>query len=740
MARKSTRSKVSSKFFNRELSWLEFNHRVLDEARDEGVPLLERLKFLAITTSNLDEFFMVRVGGLQQLVQRGSTSTDPTGLTATEQLAAVSERTHRMTVEQYTCYLEELEPALKAAGINRVQPHELTEEQSHAAEQFFEQRIYPVMTPMAVSGSDEFESLTGGRLNVCVRLDDASTGLPRNQAPAESVESTESDADFVSPGKSIRVIPLGPDLIRFVTLPSDGGYSYMLVEDIVAMFMHRFFPSVGVVECVPFRITRNADLSLSEDMAADLLSRMERILDARKQAHCVRLEIADNVTTRTLSFLCEALGVKSQAVYACPGPVDLKAYMQLTSLAGFDELKYESWSPRPSPQIDATRSIFDVVARKDVLLLHPFESFEPVVRMINEAADDPDVLAIKQTLYRSSSKSPIVSALARAAEKGKHVTVIVELKARFDEARNIEWAKNLEQSGVQVIYGVKGLKTHAKICVVVRREPHGIQRYVHFGTGNYNEQTARLYTDVSLITCGNQFGEDASNFFNSVCGDSMPQPFHKIAIAPIDLRDRVMELIESETQRKKQGQRASIQAKLNSLVDPTIIEALYKASQAGVDIKLNIRGICCLRPGVKGLSEHIAVISIIDRFLEHSRIMCFHHGGDRLVYISSADWMPRNLDRRVELLVPVEEPGLRDRLIESLEYNMQDTVKSSKLTPEGTYERILPRGRRKKLRSQEEMYLAAVKAERVAEQSRRAIFEPHRASDPFVIPPSSGNP
>ncbi|MDA1015459.1 MAG: polyphosphate kinase 1 [Planctomycetota bacterium] len=731
-------------YINRELSWLEFNQRVLDEAHDPEVPLLERLKFLAITTTNLDEFFMVRVGVLQQLVERGNTRPDPAGMTPDEQLTAVSSRTHEMTLQQYDCYLNELEPALNEAGIRRVRSNELTEQQTEVAEQFFEQLIYPVMSPMAVSGADEFHALAGGTLKACVRLDDSATGLPRPPALSQANATGDGDdteivgglnesdanaADESSRPPVIRILPFGRNVPRFVTLPSEGGYSYILLEDVVAMFVHRFFPSERVVECVPFRITRNADLSVREDMASDLLAEMEQVLDQRREANCVRLEVAENVTPQTLTFLSEALNLQPRDVYACPGPIGLKAFMQLTSLSGFDELKYESWSPRPSPQVDSTRPIFDVVARKDVLLIHPFESFEPVVRLIDEAADDPDVLAIKQTLYRSSRESPIVGALARAAEKGKYVTVIVELRARFDEARNIEWAKNLEQSGVQVLYGVKGLKTHAKICIIVRREPHGIQRYVHFGTGNYNEQTARLYTDVSLLTCDEQLGEDASNFFNAVSGDSMPQAFHKIVMAPISLRDRVLELIETETARKNQGQKAAIKAKLNSLVDPRIIDALYKASQAGVDIKLNIRGICCLRPGVKGLSENISVLSIVDRFLEHSRILYCLHGGDQLVFISSADWMPRNLDRRVELLTPIEDAALKERLIEVLDCNLQDTVKSSRLLADGTYERVRPRGRRKKLRSQEELYEAAKHAERQAQQSRRTIFEPHQAPE-----------
>ncbi|MEX1095265.1 MAG: polyphosphate kinase 1 [Planctomycetales bacterium] len=524
------------------------------------------------------------------------------------------------------------------------------------------------------------------------------------------------------------VIAFGRSASRFVTLPSDGGYVYMLLEDVVAAFVERFFPGEPIVECVPFRITRNADLALREDQAADLLEEMEEVLDARKQGSCVRLEIADRVTTGTLAFLRETLGVEDRQIYPLPGPLDLAAFMQLTELKGFDDLKYEPWPPRPSPDIDPAAAMFDVIARRDVLLYHPYESFDPVVRWIDEAADDPDVLAIKQTLYRTSRNSPMVEALARAAEKGKHVTAIVELKARFDEARNIEWAKNLEQAGVQVIYGVKGLKTHAKICIVVRREPQGIRRYVHFGTGNYNEVTARLYTDASFITCNEDLGADAVNFFNAVTGYSQPQKFRKVEAAPIGLREKLIEMIESETDRKQHGQKARIEAKLNSLVDPGVIDALYAASQAGVKVRLNVRGICCLRPGVKGLSENIGVVSIIDRFLEHGRILYFHHGGDERVFLSSADWMPRNLDRRVELLVPIENPDCRDRLIHILRRNLQDTAKAWALQPDGSHERVKPKKGAKPFRSQEALYREVCDAVREAEQRQRTVFIPHRAA------------
>ncbi|MCC7419509.1 MAG: polyphosphate kinase 1 [Planctomycetaceae bacterium] len=693
-----------SRFINRELSWLEFNQRVLDEARDPKIPLLERLKFLAITGSNLDEFFMVRVGGLQMLSEQGNARPDPAGMSADRQLEAISRRIHRMTADQYECYVEELEPGLAQGGLRRVKSNELTDRQSTVLQQVFEEEIWPVLTPMAIRESKEFPLLINQTMNVGVQLkpNEESEGQPR-----------------------FAVIPLGRTTNRFITVPSDGDNSYVLLEDVVARHIDRFFPGEEVVECVPFRLTRNADFSLRDDLAADLLSGMEDILAARKKGECVRLEIAANVSNATLEFLQRTLEVAGDDVYLLPGPLDLASFMRLTEAQGFDSLRYEQWPPRQSPQVDPTESIFETITRGDVLLYHPFHSFEPVQRFIETAAADPDVLAIKQTLYRTSRNSPIVTALRRAAERGKYVTAIVELKARFDEARNMEWARSLEQAGVQVIYGVKGLKTHAKVCIVVRREPHGIQRYVHFGTGNYNEQTARLYTDASLLTANEDLGADATAFFNAVTGYSQPQKFRKIDIAPLGLRERILELIEGETQRKRHGQKARIMAKLNSLADPEVIDALYAASQAGVKISLNVRGICCLRPGVQGLSENITVVSIVDRFLEHSRILYFYHGGDERVYISSADWMPRNLDRRVELLVPVEDAAARDRLLGVLDLCLNDTVKGRRLQPDGSYKRVTSK-KKSAIRSQEQLFQLAGEAVKRAVQSRRTTLEPHR--------------
>ena len=703
-------AKTSPKYINRELSWLEFNQRVLDEALDETTPLLERSKFLAISGSNLDEFFMVSVGGLQQLGEQGSGKRDPAGMTPAEQLEAIAERTQRMTADQYACFLNDVEPQLANEGVRRIRAEEATDSQIKSLEQVFEKEIFSVLTPMAVTGVDDFPLLVGRPLGVCIRL--------------EPVEDSD-EARYA-------VVPFGSATKRFVTLPSDGGYHYMLLEDVVAMFVERFFPGEQVAECVPFRITRNADLGVQEDLASDLLSEMQQVLDARKQSDCVRLEISDSVTSRLLDFIQRSLDIERTQVYATPGPLDLASFMQLSDLQGFEHLKYDAWPPKLSPAIDPAQSMFEQISNGDVLLYHPFESFDPVLRWIEEAAVDPDVLAIKQTLYRTSRDSPIVAALIRASERGKHVTAIVELKARFDEARNIEWARNLEQAGVQVIYGVRGLKVHAKVCIVVRREPQGIQRYVHFGTGNYNEITARLYTDVSLLTADEELGADAVSFFNSITGYSQPQRFRRIEAAPLGLREKVLEMIESETERKRHGQKARINAKMNSLVDSQVIDALYEASQAGVKIRLNIRGICCLRPGIKGVSENITVTSIVDRFLEHSRIFHFYHGGDDRVFISSADWMPRNLDRRVELLTPVDDEICKKRLIAILKTCFRDNAKASRLLSDGTYERVGSDGNKKATRSQETLHCEVNEAVKQAEQTRRTVFEPYRSPEADV--------
>ncbi|MAT16826.1 MAG: polyphosphate kinase 1 [Planctomyces sp.] len=694
----------SKRFINRELSWLEFNQRVLDEAQNEANPLLERLKFLAITASNLDEFFMVRVGSLNMMVEQGASGTDAAGLTPPEQMAAIRERCQQMVKDQYDILLNQLEPRLKQEGIVRQHRQELTEKQYQVLQNVIEEEAFSILTPMVVRSDQEFPLLINQSMNVCVQI-----------------ENAEKERRFV-------VVPFARTNLRFITLPSESGYQYILLEDALALFIPRLFPGETVLETVPFRITRNADFELREDSASDLMVGMKEVLDARKEGTCIRLETSEFITSDMLRFLCEGLEIDGPEVYAVPGPLDLAAYFRMSSLGGYDHLKYEDWPPLREASLDPRATLFHEIANRDLILSHPYESYDPVVRFLEEAAADPDVLAIKQTLYRTSSQSAVIAALKSAAERGKHVTALVELKARFDEARNIKWAGELEQVGIQVIYGVKGLKTHAKVCLVVRREPSGIRRYMHFGTGNYNESTAKMYSDVSFMTCNPDLGADASNFFNAISGYSQPMKFSKIEVAPIGLREKILELINVETDRKKHGQKARITVKMNSLVDSEIIEALYQASQAGVKVRLNIRGICCLRPGVKGLSENITVVSIIDRFLEHSRIFHFLHGGDDRVYISSADWMPRNLDRRVELLVPVDDRDCKVKLVNTLNMYFKDNVKSRTLQPNGTYKLVEP-GNRKAVRVQEYLYSRARKDLEDAERSQRMVFEPHLAAE-----------
>lgn len=695
---------------NRELSWLEFNQRVLEEACDASAPPLERVKFLAISASNLDEFFMVRVGGLVERRLAGKRSRDPVGMTPRMQLEAIEKQARTMVTQQYGCFNDLFFETLPSSGMHVVGQGRLLPDQEIRTQEIFHQELFPVLSPMIVEGSASglpAPNLANLRLYVGVRL--APTG----------------DEDE----ETLAVIPLGGSIERVVQLPAPGGgVGLLFIEEAVKRFAESWFPNREVLEKTCFRITRNADIAVQEDEAPDLVTGMEDVLDARREGDCIRLELENSASTLMEEILLEKLGMRYTQVYRIDGPLDLKALMPLTDIDGRDELKLLPWTPQPPPTVDAAIPIVDQLQRSDVLLYHPYESYQPVVRFVEEAADDPDVLAIKQVLYRTSSKSPIIEALKTAAAAGKYVTVLVELKARFDEARNIGWARLLEKSGVQVIYGVKGLKTHAKVCLVVRREPHGTVRYVHYGTGNYNESTARMYGDISYMTCRSHLGADASLFFNAICGNSQPTGLSAIVMAPFALRDRLVELIDGEIQRARHGLKGGINAKMNSLVDTVLISKLYEASEAGVKVNLNVRGICCLRPGIKGVSDNIKVVSIVDRYLEHARIFHFRHGGDDLVYISSADWMPRNLDRRVELMVPVEDERCRRKLIEILDIHMQDTARGWVLQSDGTYQR---REAKKEAQpsSQERLYNRAVKANEDALKLKPTALEPHLPSD-----------
>ena len=704
---KDKKSKDETPFLNRELSWIEFNFRVLQQAEDAALPPLERLKFAAITASNADEFFMVRVGGLKQLKRQGEERPDPAGLAPSEQLAKISARMHELVERQHACLAKEIEPALRKGGLRRLRMEELSAAQLRHVEALFEDSIFPVVTPLAVAPDREFPLLAGLGLALYVRLE----GAPEDPAPRHAL------------------VAMPKSLPRFLTLPGETGFAYVLLEEIVRAYAGRLFPGVAVQECAAFRITRNADMGVREDLAGDLLSQMREVLVERKESDCVRLELEKRASKEAQAFLRAALEVEESDVYAVPGPLDLAAFFRLANLAGYDALKIEPWAPQPVPEAPAAESAFEVLKRGNLLLFHPYESYDFVLRLLQEAADDPNVLAIKQVLYRVSDNSPVVAALMRAAERGKHVTALIELKARFDEARNIDWADALARAGAQVIYGIKGYKTHAKVCVVVRREPEGVVRYVHFGTGNYNEKSARLYSDVSFLTSLEDYGADASAFFNALTGYSQLAKFRKLEAAPLGIRPRLLELIGGEAERSRQGEAAGIEAKMNSLADPELIEALYKASQAGVKIRLNVRGICCLRPGVKGLSETISVVSVVDRYLEHARIFRFRCGDAPKLFISSADWMPRNLDRRIELMVPVEDPLGAEKLAQILETGLADTRQAWTLRSDGSYERRQPDAKHPALRCQEEFQRRAEARAAEAAQRQAPTFEPQRPAE-----------
>lgn len=705
----------ADRFLNRELSWLAFNQRVLDQAADKSLPLLERAKFLAITSSNLDEFMMVRVGSLKLQYDQNSMVRDPSGLTVLEQLAAVSKCCRKIVNRQYEVLKETLEPILTQTDIQRINLADCSDRFREIAYQRFLDDVLPILSPQAIFEERPFPLIPGLGINLCVRL-----------KPTEA--TTDSDAPTDAPDQwDYAIVPLGRTVPRLLSMPSERGHAYVLLEELVAHHIHEFFPGREVVECIAFRGTRNADVDWREDAAADLLVGMEEMLETRRQTHVIRLEYSAGASDLVLSFFREKMQLRDDDLYSIDGPLDLTYLFTLHGLEGYDSLRDPAWPPQLSPRVDPSESMFTTIQNGDLLMVHPYERFDPIVRMIEEAAIDPDVVAIKQALYRTSRNSPIVAALMRAAEHGKYVSVIVELKARFDEARNIEWAREMERAGVQVIYGIRGLKTHAKVCVIVRREPQGLIRYMHFGTGNYNEVTASLYSDISLLTCNEVLGADATTFFNAVTGASEPQQLQRLASAPISLRKRIRDLIEAETRRREEGQQAEIYAKLNALVDTEIIDALYRASQAGVKIRLNIRGVCCLKPGVKGLSENIRVVSIVDRYLEHARIIYFHNGGAGQLMISSADWMPRNLDRRIELLVPIEAPHCREKLLATLKIYFTDNTNTWKMQPNGEYKRS--RAKENVTRVQEALYAQARKAIRENAQTQRIKFEPHRPSE-----------
>ncbi|MBN1980544.1 MAG: polyphosphate kinase 1 [Chitinivibrionales bacterium] len=693
-----------SPFINRDLSWLEFNQRVLDEALNENTPMLERLKFLAITSRNLDEFFMVRVGSLSRLIGDGIRELDETGYAPATLFQAIRARVNVMVQTQYACFNRELAPLLTAAGIAKITPGEMSKRQQTYIGHFMATEITSVVTPLAIEETAPFPLLANLKLHLAVRL----------KPDAESMISR------------FAIVPLGSVAPRIVIIPSESGFQYMLLEEVVSQFITMLFTAESILECIPFRITRNAEISIAEDGAFDLVSRIQDVLAERKTSDCIRLEIPESISQSMLSFLCRKLTITETDVYHIPGSLSLGDFFTIAQLEGYEQYKCEPWPPQQSIDMIREKTIFDHIQDHDILLYHPYESFDPVVRLLTEAAHDPNVLAIKQILYRTAPNSAIITALQDAAEAGKYVTVLVELKARFDEARNIQWAQQLEQAGAMVIYGVKGLKTHAKATLIVRREDGAIKRYLHFGTGNYNEVTARLYADISFMTCNEDIGNDTAAFFNTITGYSQPLQLRKLVFAPISLHEQILQLIYHEKERKEHNQKSLIIAKMNSLVDIRIIEALYEASCAGVIIKLNVRGICCLRPGVKDMSENITVTSIVDRYLEHARIFYFYHGGDEKFFISSADWMPRNLLRRIELLVPIEAPACKEKLRTILDLHLNDSMKARILTADGEYK--LPHCTQENggIRSQYRLYQKALNENSLTKNQKRTSFEPHK--------------
>ena len=685
-----------SLYINRELSWLDFNQRVLDEACDASVPLLERLKFLCISASNLDEFFMVRVAGLKQQLLSGVVESGADGLLPSETLARVALRAQRMVAEQYRLWHKELLPRLLQAGIAFLHPSELDPEQRRFIYAHFNAQVYPALTPLAVDPGHPFPHVRNKTLNLAILLQRGGASTPPSSAgpPGRGQEA------------SFAVMQVPSVLGRLVEVPMPGTRrAYVYLEDVIALHVADLFPGTRILGCWPFRVTRNFDMTIDEEESMDLLETIQKEVRRRDRGAAVRLECHSGMDLTVRRFLGRALKLDLQDIYPITGPLNPADLMEVYSrLAQGDarDLYDEPFLPKVQSRLSDANTMFEAIAQGDVLLHQPYESFESVVDFIEEAAEDPNVLAIKGTLYRTSGNSPIVAALARAAELGKQVTALVELKARFDEENNIVWARQLEAAGVHVVYGLIGLKTHSKVALVVRREGNGIRRYVHLSTGNYNSQTARLYTDLSLFTCREEFGIDASALFNMLTGYSQPPRWHRFVIAPLGLREKVIDLIDAEAQNARAGRPARIIAKMNALSERDVVRALYRASQAGVQIDLVVRGICCLRPGVPGVSDNIRITSVVDRFLEHSRIFYFEADGKQELLVSSADWMNRNFQRRVEVMFPIEDPVLRARILdEILGTTLADNTRARLLRRDGSYERLTPAPGETPLRSQQ---------------------------------------
>lgn len=650
-------------FYNRELSWLKFNLRVLKEAMVKDTPLLERLKFIAISASNLDEFFMVRVAGLWSNFDSGVEKRDASGMSVHEQLVAISQAAHEQ-VRTQTKSLIALMAEMDAVKLHFRRVKDLSELGKDWLEEYYREVVFPVLTPMAVDASRPFPFLANKTLNLAVEL-------------------IKADGEH-----SMGLIQVPSVLDRIVEVEPEGKRTFVFLEDIIASHCHDLFKGCHILDMVSFRVTRDSDLDLEEDDSVDLMKEVEESLRKRKRGAAVRLEIFKTNNNRIKRFLEENLDVTEMEVYEINGPLDPTCFFKFIGMKGMWPWLYEPFVPQRPLELPDDSDLFAAIRENDILLHHPYESFDPVVKLVSDAADDPQVLAIKQTLYRVSGNSPIVAALARAAENGKQVTVLVELKARFDEENNILWARRLEKAGCHVIYGLVGLKTHAKIILIVRKEDNGIKRYLHLGTGNYNDSTAKLYTDLGLMTANDEFGSDASAFFNLLSGYSEPPVWNKLVMAPLGLREKIYALIDNEIAMVRSGREGHIIAKMNSLIDQPVIQKLYEASAAGVHIDLIVRGICGLRTGIEGISDNITVRSIVGRQLEHSRIFWFANGGEEQLYLSSADWMPRNLNDRVELFFPVETEEHIHRIKELLDLYLRDNVGAHMMQSNGTYRRV----------------------------------------------------
>ena len=650
-------------FYNRELSWLKFNLRVLKEAMGKETPLLERLKFIAISASNLDEFFMVRVAGLWSNFDSGVEKRDASGMSVHEQLVAISQAAHEQ-VRTQTKSLIALMAEMDAVKLHFRRVKDLSELGKDWLEEYYREVVFPVLTPMAVDASRPFPFLANKTLNLAVEL-------------------IKADGEH-----SMGLIQVPSVLDRIVEVEPEGKRTFVFLEDIIASHCHDLFKGCHILDMVSFRVTRDSDLDLEEDDSVDLMKEVEESLRKRKRGAAVRLEIFKTNNNRIKKFLEENLDVTEMEVYEINGPLDPTCFFKFIGMKGMWPWLYEPFVPQRPLELPDDSDLFAAIRENDILLHHPYESFDPVVKLVSDAADDPQVLAIKQTLYRVSGNSPIVAALARAAENGKQVTVLVELKARFDEENNILWARRLEKAGCHVIYGLVGLKTHAKIILIVRKEDNGIKRYLHLGTGNYNDSTAKLYTDLGLMTANDEFGSDASAFFNLLSGYSEPPVWNKLVMAPLGLREKIYALIDNEIAMVRAGREGHIIAKMNSLIDQPVIQKLYEASAAGVHIDLIVRGICGLRTGIEGISDNITVRSIVGRQLEHSRIFWFANGGEEQLYLSSADWMPRNLNDRVELFFPVETEEHIRRIKALLDLYLRDNVGAHMMQSNGTYRRV----------------------------------------------------